>query len=138
MKADFNVISASTAILLMCAGLACAETAPAPTTANSPSHSRAADCSKAPNPAKCEEKRAKTREHIAAAKSACAGKQGEERHLCITDSLCAKAADPRKCQEQAKIRAEHRPQVLKICADKRGDEHRNCMREEYLKLAPVK
>ena len=130
-----TVIAISTAILFMAAGLAAAQTPAAP---SSPGPQRGTDCAKAADPGKCKAKRATMREHIAEAKSACAGKQGEERHQCVTDSLCAKAADPRKCLENAKARTEHRPEALKACADKRGPEHRECMREEYRKLAPAK
>jgi hypothetical protein len=137
-----NILAVATAILLIAAGLARAETATAPSAATTavPAQGvqRGADCSKAADPVKCKEKRAAMREHIAEAKSACAGKQGEERHQCITDSLCAKSADPRKCQEHAKARAEHRPQALKACAEKRGTEHNDCMRQEYRILAPAK
>jgi hypothetical protein len=131
-----NIFAAMVALFLMAAGIASAETAPAP--AGGPGPQRGADCSRAADPANCKEKRTAMREHIAEAKSACAGKQGEERHQCVTDNLCAKSADPRKCQENAKARAAHRPQALQACAGKRGPEHRECMREEYRKLAPAK
>jgi hypothetical protein len=136
-----NILLVSTVILLMTAGFARAETptVPSATAAAMPAQGvpRSADCGKAEDSAKCKARRAVMREHIAEAKSACAGKQGDEHHQCMTDHLCAKSADPRKCQEHAKRRAEHRPQALQACADKRGPEHRECMREEYRKLAPA-
>jgi hypothetical protein len=140
-----NILAVSTAVLLLTAGLAAAETpvansvTPSMATPAAPAQSPqgVADCSKAADPAKCKAKRAAMREHIDAAKSACAGKQGEEHHRCVTDNLCAKSAEPRKCQERAKARAEHRPQALQACVGKRGPAHRDCMREEYRKLAPA-
>ena len=140
-----HVLAMSTAILLLAAGSVCAQTSTAPvsqsaapSTGDAQRPHRDPDCGKVADPARCKEKRAAMREHIAEARAACAGKQGDERHQCVTDSLCAKSADPRKCHEHAKNRAEHRPEALRACAGKRGEEHRDCMREEYRKLAPAK
>ena len=64
------------------------------------------DCSKAPDPKACEERREKLRAALQDAHKACEGKQGAERRECMSKSMCAKSADPAKCEARAKERAD--------------------------------
>src|SRR5439155_1915071 len=84
------------------------------------------DCSKAKDPARCEERVAKMK----AAKKACEGKQGDARHDCMRKEMCARAEDPKACMERtAKMKAAH-GKAEKACAGKQGDARRDCMRHE--------
>jgi len=70
------------------------------------------DCSKAPDPKACEERRQKIRAAKDEARKACEGKQGAERRECMTRSTCAKAPDPAKCEARAKERGERKKQQM--------------------------
>ena len=95
------------------------------------------DCGKAKDPAKCEEKRKEMRTNVDEAKKACASKQGDEHHACMTDALCAKAQNPQKCQEREKEHAQRFQQMKQACGDKQGDELRACMREQHKNAKPA-
>lgn len=66
------------------------------------------DCSQAPDPKACEERRQKMKAAHEEARKACDGKQGDERRQCMQKSMCAKAPDPAKCEARSKERSEHR------------------------------
>src|SRR5881396_2922636 len=86
------------------------------------------DCSKAKDPARCEERVAKFKAaHSSAAKAclertakmkaahgkaekACAGKQGDARRDCMRHEMCAQAKDPAQCEARAKEAHERRQQ----------------------------
>ena len=70
------------------------------------------DCSKAPDPKACEERRQKIRSAQSEARKACEGKQGAERSECMTRSTCAKAPDPAKCEARAKERSERQKRKI--------------------------
>jgi len=88
------------------------------------------DCSKAKDPARCEERVAKFKAARSSAEKACEGKQGDARHDCMRKEMCAQAKDPKACLERtAKMKAAH-GKAEKACAGKQGDAHRDCMRHE--------
>jgi len=88
------------------------------------------DCSKAKDPARCEERREKMKAAHSRAEKTCEGKQGDARHDCMRKEMCAQAKDPRACMERtAKMKAAH-GKAEKACAGKQGDAHRDCMRHE--------
>lgn len=81
------------------------------------------DCSQAPNPAACQERR----EARAKLMETCKDKAGAERRQCMHEQRmsttdCAKAANPQRCEERQK--------VMETCKDKAGPEHRACLREQ--------
>jgi hypothetical protein len=69
---------------------------------------RAFDCSRAKDPKGCEERMARMREARDKARTACAGKAGEQRRECMEKSFCSDARDPAKCEANLKERAERR------------------------------
>jgi hypothetical protein len=88
------------------------------------------DCSKAKDPARCEERVAKFKAARSSAEKACEGKQGDARRDCMRKEMCAQAKDPKTCMERsAKMKAAH-GNAEKACAGKQGDAHRDCMRHE--------
>ena len=88
------------------------------------------DCSKAKDPACCEERVAKFKAAHSSAEKACEGKQGDARRDCMRKQMCAQAKDPKACLERtAKMKAAH-GKAEKACAGKQGDAHRDCMRHE--------
>ena len=88
------------------------------------------DCSKAKDPARCEERVAKFKAAHGSAEKACEGKQGDSRRDCMRKQMCAQAKDPKACLERtAKTKAVH-GKAEKACAGKQGDAHRDCMRHE--------
>lgn len=99
---------------------------------------RGFDCSKAPDPKACEERRAKAKDAYAKARQACEGKTGPERADCMRLQMCAQAKDPAACEARAKEQAKRREQRLEArqkaheaCAGKRGEELKSCLREQY-------
>jgi hypothetical protein len=103
-----------------------------------PRTERRFDCSKAPDPKACEERRAKSREAVRKARAACEGKRGDERRDCLRQQACAQAKDPAACEARAKEQAKRREQrtearqkAHEACAGKRGEELRSCLREQY-------
>ena len=88
------------------------------------------DCSKAKDPARCEERVAKFKAARGEAKKACEGKQGDAHRDCMRKQMCAQVKDPKACMERsAKMKAAH-GKAEKACAGKQGDAHRDCMRHE--------
>lgn len=100
-------------------------------------HRHRFDCSKAQDPAKCEEKRQAMRARFDEAKKTCEGKQGDERRGCMREAMCAKAADPAQCNERAQARAQRRQAAMAACKDKQGDDKRACLREQRRAHAPA-
>lgn len=81
------------------------------------------DCSQAPNPAACQERR----EARAKLMEPCKDKVGAERRQCMQEQRmsntdCTKAANPQRCEERQKL--------MEACQDKAGPEHRACLREQ--------
>ena len=81
------------------------------------------------------------------AMKACQGKQGDERHQCMTQSMCAKAPNPQQCQERAKQREgkmheRHekmkaaRSKAEEACKGKEGPDRRSCMQQQMCAQAP--
>jgi hypothetical protein len=68
------------------------------------------DCSKAKDPARCEERVAKFKAAHGKAQKACEGKQGGARRDCVRKEMCAQAKDPAKCEARAKANRERREQ----------------------------
>lgn len=68
----------------------------------------ARDCSKAPDPKACEERRQKVRAAHDKASKSCDGKQGAERRDCMKREMCAQAPDPAKCAARAQEREQKR------------------------------
>ena len=88
------------------------------------------DCSKAKDPAHCEERVAKMKAARSEAKKACEGKQGDAHYDCMRKEVCARAEDRNACMERtAKMKAAH-GKAEKACAGKQGDARRDCMRHE--------
>jgi hypothetical protein len=105
-----------------------------------PRAERRFDCSKAPDPKACEERRAKSKAAYAKARAACEGKQGDARRDCMREQACAQAKDPAACVARAKEQSKRREQRLETrqkareaCAGKRGEELKSCLREQYPK-----
>ena len=90
---------------------------------------RRADCSKAPDPKACEERRAKLNDAHGKARQACDGKQGPERRDCMTAQMCAQAKDPAKCNAEGKARQAQREKMRDACKGKQGEELKSCIRE---------
>jgi hypothetical protein len=86
------------------------------------------DCSRAPNPAKCDARRKEFRAELVNAQNACEDKHGEDHHACMIRTMCQQARDPQQCETIARRRAEHRQEIREACAGKAGDELRNCVR----------
>jgi hypothetical protein len=68
------------------------------------------DCSKAKDPARCEERVAKMKAAHGKAQKACEGKQGDAHRDCMRHEMCAQAKDPAKCEARAKAKRERREQ----------------------------
>ena len=68
------------------------------------------DCSKAKDPARCEERVAKMKAAHGKAQKACEGKQGDARRDCMRREMCSQAKDPAKCEARAKANRERREQ----------------------------
>ena len=68
------------------------------------------DCSKAKDPARCEERVAKVKAAHGKAEKACEGKQGDARRDCMRREMCSQAKDPAKCEARAKAARERREQ----------------------------
>lgn len=108
------------------------------------------DCSKAPDPARCEARRKERKELYAKAQEACKGKTGDEQRSCMREQRrktapagdrqrgahrhqkvdCSKAADPAQCETRRREMSERFKQAQEACKGKAGDEMRNCMREQ--------
>lgn len=91
------------------------------------------DCAKAPDPARCEARRAERR----AARDACRAKPEGERHGCMAEALCAKSEDPGRCKARAAERAEkhkarhaERERMREACKGREGEARHECMREQ--------
>lgn len=95
------------------------------------------DCSKAKDPAQCEEKRQAMRARVDEAKKSCEGKQGAEHRSCMRDAICAKSADPAKCTERAQARTQRHQAAMEACKDKQGDDKRACLREQRRANTPA-
>ena len=101
-------------------------------------HRMMRDCSKEPDPAKCEARRKEMREHMKSAHEAC--KDKPDRRGCMREQMCAKAPDPAKCQERAKERGakmqqrmEERQKAHEACTGKRGEELMKCLGDQRRK-----
>jgi hypothetical protein len=101
---------------------------------------KARDCSQAPDPKACEERRSKMRDAHKMAEESCKGKVGPDRRACMSEQMCAQAPDPGRCRERAAKqgerhakRAEHRKEMMKACEGKKDDELRKCVRDERAK-----
>ena len=66
------------------------------------------DCTNAPDPKACEERRQKIRTAREDARKACEGAKDPERRDCMRKSMCARTPDPAKCEARAKERAERK------------------------------
>src|SRR5260370_39710458 len=88
------------------------------------------DCSKAKDPARCEERREKMKAAHSRAEKACEGKQGDARHDCMRKEMCAQAKDPKACLERtAEMKAAH-GKAEKACDGKQGGARHGCRRTE--------
>ena len=114
-----------------------AQTPPAGKEGGKPPGMKMRDCSQAPDPKACEERRAKMREAHRKAEDSCKGKEGPDRRACMRDQMCSQAKDPARCKEHAEKhgakRAEHRKEMMKACEGKKDDELRKCVRDERAK-----
>jgi hypothetical protein len=111
------------------------------------------DCSKAPDPARCEARRKERKERkeiYAKAQEACKGKTGDEQRNCMREQRrklapagdgqrgahrhqkvdCSKVQDPAQCEARRKEMSERFKQAQEACKGKAGDEMRNCMRAQ--------
>ena len=86
------------------------------------------DCSRAPNPAKCDSRRKEFRSQLVNAQNACEDKHGEEHHTCMIRTMCQQARDPLQCETIARRRAQHRQEIREACATRTGEELRDCVR----------
>ena len=101
------------------------------------------DCSKAQDPAQCEQRRTEMqkrrgemRDQMRSAYEAC--KDKDDRRACMTEQICSKAQDPAQCQSRAKERharmgqrMDERQQMHEACTGKRGEELGKCLREQH-------
>ena len=94
---------------------------------------RGIDCSRAKDPAACEERVAKAKAARAKARQACAGTKGDEGRDCMRREMCAQTRDPSACETRAKEAAARRAQVREACRGKAGEELKSCVREQYRK-----
>jgi len=99
------------------------------------------DCTKAPDPARCEARRKEMR----GAAEACKAKPQGERRACMSAALCAKSEDPAKCKarhaeraERHKARQAERQNAREACKGREGEARKDCMREQRGKKAPAK
>jgi hypothetical protein len=106
---------------------------------------RSVDCSKAANPAACEERQKAAQERMQKrrdmhrnAAEVCKTRPSAEQRECMRAEMCRQAADPARCEQNAMKNAERRDKVLQACKGKQGAVLRECMREEYKKLPPQK
>ena len=136
-------VSYATAAILLAAAFGVAAQSPAPGAEKARPRGERFECSKAPDPKACEERRQKGRDAYAKANQACEGKQGDERRSCLRTNLCAQAPDPAACRargaEHEKRQAERRQSMEKAhdsCKGKPGDEARACMRASLCAQAP--
>ncbi|MDA0225800.1 MAG: hypothetical protein O2975_06755 [Proteobacteria bacterium] len=97
------------------------------------------DCSKAPDPARCEGRRKEMR----AAADACKAKPQGERRACMSEAVCAKSEDPAKCKarhaeraERQKARHAERQKAREACKGREGEARKDCMREQHGKKKP--
>jgi hypothetical protein len=86
------------------------------------------DCSRAPNPAKCDARRKEFRSELVNAQKACEDKRGEDHHACMIRTMCQLARDPQQCETIARRRAEHREEIREACAGRAGEELHDCIR----------
>jgi hypothetical protein len=89
-----------------------------------------------------QEKREKMRSAHQDAVKACEGKQGDERHKCMTQNMCAKAPNPQECEKRAagrhgKMKAAH-GKAADACKGKEGAERRSCMQTQMCAQAKDK
>jgi hypothetical protein len=102
-----------------------------------------------------QERREKMKAAHQEAVKACEGKQGEERHKCMTTNMCAKAPNPKECEARAakrheKMKERHakgcadakdpakceaerkarREKVREACKGKEGEALKTCIREQ--------
>ena len=103
---------------------------------------RMMDCSKAQDPAQCEQRRAERdkrrgelRDQMRLAYEAC--KDKDDRRACMTEQICSKAQDPAQCQSRAKERharmgqrMDERQKAHEACTGKRGDELQKCLGDQ--------
>ena len=104
---------------------------------------RMKDCSKEPDPAKCEARRKEMREHMKGAYEAC--KDKADKRGCMAEKMCAKAPDPAKCQEKAKERQtrmsrhmDERQKAHEACTGKRGEDLMKCLHDQRPKREGTK
>jgi len=81
-----------------------------------------------------QERREKMKAAHQEAMKACEGKQGEERHKCMSTSMCAKAANQKECEARAAKRhekmTERRAKAREACKGKEGEALKACIREQ--------
>lgn len=87
---------------------------------------RKIDCSRAPDPKACEERRARRQAALDQARAACQGKTGPDHRICIRETMvraedCPTARDPARCEARKKAH--------EACRDKTGPQHKSCLRE---------
>ena len=99
------------------------------------------DCAKAPDPARCESRRAEMR----GAREACKGRPQGERGTCMAEAMCQKAEDPAKCKarhaeraERHKARHAEREKAREACKGRDGEDRHACMREHRGHKSPAK
>jgi hypothetical protein len=117
-----------TAGLLAASTTLFAQSTPPGDPAKKPRAERRIDCSKAKDPAACEERLAKAKAAHQKARQACDGKTGEERRDCVRKEMCAQSGDPAKCEANIKERGTRRAKIREACKDKKGEELKACIR----------
>jgi len=92
--------------------------------AQGPAAVKVVDCSKSPNPERCEARKA--------ARAACQDKAGAERRKCVDGRMpppdCGKSPNPARCEANLAARD--------ACRDKMGPAHRQCMRDKMKDAGP--
>ncbi len=154
MRKQLNLISFLGALLG--AGTLHAQTPPAGDEGGKPAAMKGRDCSQAPDPKACEERRSKMRQAHEQAEAACKGKEGPDQRACMGEQICAQAKDSAQCRERMGKQAEHaikgrdcsqapdpkaceerrskmreaHKKAEESCAGKEGTDHSSCMREQ--------
>ncbi len=78
-----------------------AQTPPAGKEGGKPPAMQMRDCSQAPDPKVCEERRSKMRDAHKMAEESCKGKEGSDHHACMSEQMCAQAKDAGRCRDRA-------------------------------------
>ena len=91
------------------------------------------DCTRAKDPARCEQRVTQAKAAHEAARKACEGKAGGEERECMRREMCAQTRDPAKCEAHLKERSASRSKIRQECRDLKGEELRRCIREQRQK-----